>query len=143
MSFLAAVPTWQAGGRASTETFVAWVSSELRSGLLLGTALIGYGKALFYGAVVPLSTFSLRLLIGVRDRFERSKLAAGWGILTRWEEEEPVDRSMVMPEALFKAAGLVGLLWRWAVLRSCHPFEFSRAASWRNPRFEKRDLILP
>ena len=82
-------------------------------------------------------------LNGICDRFKHSKLAAGWGSLTRWEEEEPVDRSMVMPEALFKAAVSVGLLWRWAVLRSCRPFGFSRAAaSWRNPCFEKAGLDI-
>ena len=78
--------------------FVSWGSSELQcnfqqvtgSGLLLGTALVAYGKALFYGGS-PKYVFS-ETLNAVCDHFKHFKpfLAVGWSILTRWEEEEPV-----------------------------------------------------
>ena len=91
-----------------------WVSSELGcdcyqvtgSGLLLGAALVAYRKSLFYDGS-PKYMFS-ETLNAVCDGFKHFKpfLAAGWNVLMRWEEEEPVERSMVMPEpeSLFKAS---------------------------------------
>ena len=132
--------------------FASWVSTELEcnfhqvsgSGLLLGTALVAYGKSLFYDGS-PKYVFA-ETLNAVCDRFKHFKpfLAAGWSVLTRWEEEEPVERSMVMPEALFKAAVSVGLLWRWpffvaAILLGFHAL--LRPGEILSLR--RRDLILP
>ncbi|CAE7435043.1 unnamed protein product [Symbiodinium necroappetens] len=132
--------------------FSRWVEGELKcsfqqvasSGLLLGTALVGYGNALFYSGG-PKYVFS-ETLNAVVDRFKhfRASLGAAWSILTRWEEEEPVERSMVMPEAVFRAAITVALLWQWphfaaALLVGFHgllrPGEILK--------LRRRDLLLP
>ncbi|OLP77818.1 hypothetical protein AK812_SmicGene42084 [Symbiodinium microadriaticum] len=132
--------------------FVAWVESELEcpygkiccSGLLLATALIGYGKFLFYSGS-PRYVFS-ETLNSVCDRFKhhKSTLAGAWSVLTRWQEEEPSSRGMVVPEVLFRAAISLSLLWGWpyftaALLLGFHgllrPGEFLG--------LRRRDLILP
>ncbi|CAE7560174.1 SUF4 [Symbiodinium sp. CCMP2592] len=132
--------------------FCRWIEEELHcefaqvcaSGLLLSTALVGYGKSLFYSGQ-PKYVFS-ESINAVSDQFKhlRAHFAAAWGILSRWEEEEPGERSMVMPESLLRAAVTLSLLWRWphftgflllgfhALLR---PSEILK--------LRRRDLILP
>ena len=132
--------------------FCRWIEEELKcefaqvcaSGLLLSTALVGYGKSLFYSGQ-PKYMFS-ESINAVSDQFKhlRAHFAAAWSILSRWEEEEPGERSMVMPESLLRAAVTLALLWRWphfagfllvgfhALLR---PSEILR--------LRRRDLILP
>ncbi|CAE7245675.1 SUF4 [Symbiodinium sp. CCMP2456] len=132
--------------------FTRWVEGELQcsfqqvasSGLLLGTALVGYGKALFYSGS-PKYTFS-ETLNAVVDRFKhfRASLGAAWSILTRWEEEEPVERSMVMPEAVFRAAIAVALLWQWPLFAAALLVGFHgllRPGEILSLR--RRDLLLP
>ncbi|CAE7454060.1 SUF4 [Symbiodinium sp. CCMP2592] len=132
--------------------FERWVEDELHcsfqqvssSGLLLGTALVGYGKAVFYSGG-PKYVFS-ETLNAVVDRFKhfRPSFGAAWSILTRWEEEEPIERSMVMPEAVFRAAVAVALLWQWphfaaALLLGFHGL--LRPGELLSLR--RKDLILP
>ena len=83
------------------------------TGLLLGTALVAFGKLLFYNGS-PKYVFS-ETINACCDCFKhhRTFFAAAWAVLSRWEEEEPVERSMVIPVSVFKAAVTVALLWNW------------------------------
>ena len=74
----------------------------------------------------------------------RGQLAAPWTTLSRWEEVEPVSRSMVMPASVLQAAISLSLLWSWprmaaALLIGFHgllrPSEFLP--------LQRADLILP
>ncbi|CAE7201974.1 unnamed protein product [Symbiodinium sp. CCMP2592] len=132
--------------------FSVWAEGQLEctfcqlcgSGLLLSTALVAYGKHLFYSGS-PKYIFS-ETINSCTDRFKhfRSFFASAWGVLSRWEEEEPQERSMIIPEAVYKAAISVALLWGWpffvaALLLGFHgllrPGEFLK--------LRRRDLILP
>ena len=76
-------------------------------------ALIGYGKYLFYGGH-PKYTYA-ETVNAVIDRFPhyRGLVSAAWQTLKKWEEAEPMERSMIMPAALFKAAVSLCILWSW------------------------------
>ena len=103
--------------------FSFWATVQLQctfiqlcgSGLLLSTALVAYGKHLFYSGS-PKYVFS-ETINSCTDRFKhfRSFFASAWGVLSRWEEEEPQEGSMIIPEAVYKAAITVALLWGWPV----------------------------
>ena len=90
--------------------FCAWILSELGCEVSEGTfppnlmsyALIGYGKSLFYGGH-PKYTYA-ETVNAVIDRFPhyRGLVSAAWQTLKKWEEAEPMERSMIMPAALFK-----------------------------------------
>ena len=85
-------------------------------------------------------------LNAVCGRFKHFKpfLAAGWSVLTRWEEEEPVERSMVMPEARFKAAVAVALLWRWPFFVAAALLGFHALLRLGEIlALRRQDLILP
>ena len=132
--------------------FVAWAEAEVgckfvqlsSSGLLLGTALVAFGKFLFYGGL-PKYMYS-ETINAVADRFRhfRAHFQSAWNTLSRWEEEEPSERAMIMPESVFLAAISVGLAWGWplfvaALLLGFHgmlrPSEFLTLS--------RQDLILP
>ena len=132
--------------------FCEWAAQELScsfaqvasSGLLLSTTLVAYGKFLFYSGF-PKYAFS-ETINACSDRFKhyRSFFPAAWSVLTRWQEEEPGERSMVLPVSAFKAAIAVALLWSWPLFAAgllvgfnalLRPGEFLR--------LRRRDLILP
>ena len=101
--------------------FNAWACAELRTEVceasfppnLMSFALIGYGKALFYEGH-PKYAFA-ETINAVIDRFPhyRGLVASAWQTLKKWEEAEPVERSMIMPAALFQAAISLCILWSW------------------------------
>ena len=132
--------------------FGRWAAAELgcsfsqvcATGLLLGTTLVAFGKFLFYEGS-PKYIFS-ETINACCDRFKhyRNFFAAAWGILSRWEEEEPVERSMIIPVSVFKAAVTVALLWRWPVFAAGLLIGFN--ALLRPGEFmllRRKDLILP
>ncbi|OLP97449.1 hypothetical protein AK812_SmicGene20236 [Symbiodinium microadriaticum] len=134
-----------APGRRRQDFLVARseVNVDATGGLLLSTTLVAYGKYLFYSGS-PKYIFS-ETINSCTDRFKhfRSYFAAAWGVLSRWEEEEPQERSII-PEAVYKASITVALLWGWpfftaALLLGFHgllrPGEFLK--------LRRRDLILP
>lgn len=103
------------------ELFCSWVDQELRIVVSedsfppqhMSTALIGFGKHLFYtGAPKYLFAETINAVI---DRFPTYKgcVSAAWGTLKKWEEAEPTERAMVMPASIFKAAVALALLWHW------------------------------
>ena len=51
----------------------------------------------------------------MKDHFPNYKgqIPAAWTTLCRWEEAEPVERAMIMPPSIFKAAISLSLLWGW------------------------------
>ena len=79
----------------------------------MSTALIGFGKHLFYTGA-PKYLFA-ETINAVKDRFSNyfAAVAAAWGTLNKWEEAEPTERAMVMPASIFTAAVALSLLWRW------------------------------
>ena len=103
--------------------FVSWVEGELDcvfariscSGLLLATALIGYGKFLFYSGSPRYLCSETLNSVCARFQHHKSTLAGAWAVLTRWQEEEPSSRGMVLPEVLFRAAVSLSLLWGWPI----------------------------
>ena len=132
--------------------FLIWLGRELERPLALpeldtaelNAALIGFGKWLFY-AGEPKYMFS-ETINAVVDQLPhlRGQLAAPWTTLSRWEEVEPVSRSMVMPASVLQAAISLSLLWSWprmaaALLIGFHgllrPSEFLP--------LQRADLILP
>ena len=131
--------------------FGRWATGELScdstqvcaTGLLLGTALVAFGKFLFYSGS-PKYTFS-ETINACCDRFKhyRTFFGAAWGVLSRWEEEEPVERSFI-PVSVFKAAVCVALVWNWPVFAAGLLIGFN--ALLRPGEFlllKRRDLILP
>ena len=133
-------------------SFGAWTDSEVEckfeqlsgSGLLLGTSLVGYGKFLFYGGY-PKYMFS-ETTNAVNHRFKhfRPHWAPAWAVLSRWQEEEPSERGIVLLEALLKAALAVAFAWGWprfaaALLLGFHGL--LRPGEILGLR--RRDLILP
>ena len=132
--------------------FGRWSAAELgcsfaqvcTTGLLLGTALVAFGKFLFYNGS-PKYVFS-ETINACCDRFKhyRTFFAAAWAVLSRWEEEEPIERSMVIPVSVFKAAVAVSLLWNWPIFAAGLLIGFN--ALLRPGEFlllRRRDLILP
>ena len=103
------------------DELVGWTSCTLdadfaaisQSGLLLGMALQAFGRFLFY---TGRSKYDFAEAINsTADRFGhfRPFFSAAWKLLTRWEEVEPVQRGMVFPEVVLRAAVSVSLLWSW------------------------------
>ncbi|CAE7945305.1 Abhd17b, partial [Symbiodinium sp. KB8] len=114
------------------------------SGLLLGTVLVAYGKFLFYGGS-PKYVFS-ETINACTDHFKhyRQFFASAWAVLTRWQEEEPGERSMVLPVSVFKAAVALALLWSWPLFAAGLLLGFNGLL--RPKEFlllRRRDLILP
>ncbi|CAE7480810.1 unnamed protein product, partial [Symbiodinium microadriaticum] len=114
------------------------------SGLLLGTVLVAYGKFLFYGGS-PKYVFS-ETINACTDHFKhyRQFFASAWAVLTRWQEEEPGERSMVLPVSVFKAAVTLALLWSWPLFAAGLLLGFNGLL--RPKEFlllRRRDLILP
>lgn len=101
--------------------FSAWVKAELRTAVTeaafpparMSSALIGYGKHLFYTGL-PKYMFA-ETINSVIDRFPnyRGQISGAWATLSKWEEAEPVQRAMIMPPSIFMAAVSLGLLWQW------------------------------
>ena len=79
----------------------------------MSEALTGYGKHLFYSGL-PKYLFA-ETINAVIDRFPnyRGQISAAWTTLSKWEEAEPVDRAMIMPPSIFRAAISLSLLWGW------------------------------
>lgn len=79
----------------------------------MSTALMGFGKHLFYTGA-PKYVFA-ETINAVIDRYPhyRGLVASAWNTLRKWEEAEPTERAMVMPSSIFQAAVALALLWRW------------------------------
>lgn len=101
--------------------FCGWIKKELHLPLTgehfpplrMSEALTGYGKHLFYSGL-PKYLFA-ETINAVIDRFPNYKgqISAAWTTLSKWEEAEPVDRAMIMPPSIFRAAISLSLLWGW------------------------------
>ena len=137
---------------ACFEGFCNWVKVEVELQVSenvfppqhMSTALIGYGKHLFY-AGAPKYQFA-ETINAVIDRFPtyRGLVAAVWGTLKKWEEAEPTERAMVMPAALFKAAVSLSLLWSWPRFAAALILGFHGLLRPAEFMFLKRgDLVLP
>ncbi|CAE8602155.1 unnamed protein product, partial [Polarella glacialis] len=111
-----------AGSRlALFSAFERWCAAELdapvavlaRSGLVLSTALIAYGRHLFYSEK-PLYIFT-ETLNGIVDRYRHLKVyfAECWSLISRWEDAEPTERKMVLPEPVIRAIVALSLSWGW------------------------------
>ncbi len=106
---------------ACFKDFSAWIKREINlpvtescfPPLRMSEALTGYGKHLFYSGL-PKYLFA-ETINAVIDRFPNYKghISAAWTTLSKWEEAEPVDRAMIMPPSIFKAAISLSLLWGW------------------------------
>ena len=114
------------------------------SGILSGHALAAYGRHLFSSGA-PWYLF-VNAINAFADKWEHWKpfLSPAWGLLRRWQDEEPSERRLVMPVAVLRAGVAVALLWSWlrfaALLLACftmflHPVEFLVAT--------RQELILP
>ncbi|CAE7640566.1 SUF4 [Symbiodinium sp. CCMP2592] len=134
------------------QQFRSWAELELdcsfnqlcSTGLLLCTVLVAYGKFLFYGGS-PRYIFS-ETINACTDQFKhyRQFFSAAWSVLTRWQEEEPGERSMVIPVSVFKAAVALALLWSWPLFAAGLLLGFNGLL--RPGEFlllRRRDLILP
>ena len=123
--------------------FTGWIKREIDLPLTescfpplrMSEALTAYGKHLFYSGS-PKCWFA-ETINAVIDHFPNYKgqIPAAWTTLCRWEEAEPVERAMIMPPSIFKAAISLSLLWGWykftgAMLLGFHgllrPSEFCR-----------------
>lgn len=101
--------------------FCDWIKKELHlfltaehfPPLRMSEALTGYGKHLFYSGL-PKYLFA-ETINAVIDRFPnyRGQISAAWTTLSKREEAEPVDRAMIMPPSIFRAAISLSLLWGW------------------------------
>ena len=109
----------------------------------LNTALIGFGKHLFYeGEPRYLFAETINALVDLYPHL-KGQLIAAWSTLSRWEGE-PTVRSMIMPASIFQAAVSLSILWGWpkfaaALLLGFHgllrPSEFLPLL--------RSDLVLP
>lgn len=110
----------------------------------LNTALIGYGKFLFYsGEPKYMYAETINAVVDLKPHL-RGHLAAPWATLCRWEETEPTKRSMIMPAALFQAAVALSLLWGWPKFAGALLIGFH--ALMRPNEFlplQRKDLVLP
>ena len=132
--------------------FITWLADSLDKDVSLGdfstielnTALIAFGKHLFYSGE-PRYIFAecINAIVDLQPHL-RGQLAAPWSTLSRWCENEPGTRSMIMPASVLKAAVALSLLWGWprfgaALLLGFHgllrPNEFLSLL--------RSDLILP
>ena len=138
--------------RLCLDRFSAWLCTYLDATIAIAqlslpelcTALIGYGKQLFYdGEPKYVYAETINALVDLMPHL-RGQLAGPWSTLARWEEAEPQKRSMIMPAAAFQAAVSLSLLWGWhrfaaALLIGFHgllrPNEFLP--------LQRIDLILP
>lgn len=110
----------------------------------MNLALIGYGKYLFYSGH-PKYIYAETINAAI-DHFPgyRGLIGAAWQTLKKWEEAEPVERSMVMPASVLQAGVSLATLWEWyrfaaALLLGFHgllrPNEFLA--------LKRSDLVLP
>jgi len=107
-------------------------------------ALIGFGKFLFYEGK-PKYQFA-ETINAVIDRFPsyRGLVSSAWATLKKWEEVEPVERSMVMPAAIFQAAVSLSLLWSWPKVASIMLLGFHGLLRPNEILpLKRRDLVLP
>eukprot|EP00439_Symbiodinium_sp_Y106_P067346 s3012_g11.t1 len=132
--------------------FCGWAEGEFScsfsqlccSGLLLGTTLVAFGKFLFYQGS-PKYMFS-ETINACADRFKhyRAFFSTAWSVLTRWEEEEPSERSMIIPVSVFKAALVLSLLWGWPYFAAALMVAFNgllRPCEFLT--LKRRNLLLP
>lgn len=106
---------------ACFKDFTSWIKREIDLPLTqscfpplrMSEALTAYGKHLFYSGS-PKYWFA-ETINAVIDHFPNYKgqIPAAWTTLCRWEEAEPVERAMIMPPSIFKAAISLSLLWGW------------------------------
>ncbi len=98
--------------RLCLDRFSAWLCTYLDATIAIAqlslpelcTALIGYGKQLFYdGEPKYVYAETINALVDLMPHL-RGQLAGPWSTLARWEEAEPQKRSMIMPAAAFQAA---------------------------------------
>ena len=70
-------------------------------------------SAFFYSGLPKY--LSAETINAVIDRFlnYRGQISAAWTTPSKWEEAEPVDRAMIMPPSIFRAAISLSLLWGW------------------------------
>ena len=134
------------------ERFLTWLEKELgRTTAVehlsiqeLNVALIGFGKFLFYeGEPKYLFAECINAIVDLCPQF-RGQLAAPWSTLSRWEESEPVVRSMIMPASVFQAAISLSLLWGWSKFTSALLLGFHGLL--RPSEFlplQRADLVLP
>eukprot|EP00435_Cladocopium_sp_Y103_P064493 s910_g26.t1 len=132
--------------------FSCWVAAELDLAVTeetmppasMNLALIGYGKCLFY-AGYPKYYFAETINAAI-DHFPgyRGLIGAAWQTLKKWEEAEPVERSMVMPAAVLQAGISLALLWEWLCFAAALLLGFR--ALLRPAEFlglKRSDLVLP
>lgn len=133
-------------------SFQAWIRQELGIEInesnfpphLMSWALIGFGKFLFYEGK-PKYQFA-ETINSTIDRFPsyRGLFSSAWATLKKWEEAEPVERSMVMPAALFQAAVGLCLLWSWPKVASIMILGFHGLLRPNEILpLKRRDLVLP
>lgn len=95
------------------------ISVLCMSGLLLGLALKGFGKELFYGGY-PFYLFA-ETLNCLLDKFRHHKayFSESWALLSRWGAVEPSERRFIIPESVLMAAVAVAISWNWPRFAAC------------------------
>ncbi|CAE8607762.1 unnamed protein product [Polarella glacialis] len=84
-----------------------------RSGLVLATALVAYGRHMFY-ASKPLYLFTETLNSDVdRFRYLKTYFSECWALISRWEDVEPTERKMILPEPCICAMVSLALALSW------------------------------
>eukprot|EP00438_Fugacium_kawagutii_P004250 Skav217520 [mRNA] locus=scaffold647:242806:246940:- [translate_table: standard] len=103
------------------DSFTKWIHDELHLEVsqdnfppdMMSTALIAFGKHLFYTGAPKY--FFAETINAVIDHFPsyRSLVSSAWATLKKWEEAEPAEPAMIMPSSVIRAAVSLALLWGW------------------------------
>ena len=97
--------------------------------LLISTALVAYGKCLFYEGIPKYQM--VETLNSVVDALPhlRGQLGAVWGLISKWQEQEPIERTMAMPASVFSRGGGTGASLGLASFRGSASVRFPRIAT--------------
>eukprot|EP00438_Fugacium_kawagutii_P000101 Skav218715 [mRNA] locus=scaffold1346:664540:668773:+ [translate_table: standard] len=106
---------------ACYDSFCKWMEQELGIGPSAGglpphelpTALIAFGKHLFYSGAPKYFFAETINTVVYRHPEHRHFFSSAWATLRKWEEAEPTERAMVMPASVFEAGVALSLLWQW------------------------------
>eukprot|EP00438_Fugacium_kawagutii_P006830 Skav227028 [mRNA] locus=scaffold456:256501:257304:+ [translate_table: standard] len=110
----------------------------------MSTALIAFGKHLFYTGAPKY--FFAETINSVVDRFPgyRHLISSAWATLKKWEEAEPTERAMVMPASVLQAGVALALVWEWPLFAAALLMGFHGLLRPNEILPLKRsDLVLP
>ena len=106
--------------------------------------LVNYGKSRF-AAGAPMYEFRHLLVLAQQSQAGlRAHMTPAWRLLSKWEAVQPLQHRQPLPEVLFRAMFVVGMLWGWRRWSATLLLGFEGIARIGEVlRASRADLVLP